>query len=438
MLLLAPDQISELRRQLEGQSGFRIAGIDVDFDAFDFARTGASLVDRAVAYSMPNGDRIVGIGTAWRSSATGTDRFRDMQASLESVGEPDLKAFVGFSFLSNGPSSSVWEGYDAAEVFLPRIAIEQSEGKCRLTVTVPAGDELAPTLDLLESMKHPEWQSVFDQGDHAIESHPTASAWARSVGEAVDSIGAGELDKVVLARSVVVRSTEPVEILRVFRELVTAYPQCYNFAWKSGEAVFMGASPELLADVSGRHLRSNPLAGSAPRGEGEEDDRRIAEELMNSAKDRREHVLVVEDLEDRLSPLTSELEIPGVPSLKQMATVQHLSTDIRGELADGTGILGVVEAIHPTPAVGGVIREAAVAYINRAEEIDRGWYSGGVGWINGRGEGAICIALRCGLIRGTTTHLYAGAGIVVDSQPDAELKETRLKLRPLLNVLTKN
>ena len=438
MRLLTPDQILELREQLEEQSGFRVASIDVDFDPFDFARTGATLVDRAVAYSMPNGDRLVGLGTAWRVSTTGAGRFSEIRTSLESLGQPDLRAFVGFSFLSDGPTSSVWEGYYPAEAFLPRSAIEEIGGRVRLTVTVPADDEAGSTLDLLESMKHPEWESVFDQGDHAIESHPTASEWAESVGDAIAAITTGRMDKVVLARSVVVRSTEPVEILRVFRELVTAYPQCYNFAWKSGDAVFMGASPELLAEVSGRRLRSNPLAGSAARGEGEEDDRRIAEELMDSAKDRREHVLVVEDLAKRLSPMTVTLEIPGAPSLKQMATVQHLSTDIEGELADDLGILDVVETIHPTPAVGGVEREAAVAYIGATEEIDRGWYTGGVGWINGRGEGAICIALRCGLIRGTTTHLYAGAGIVADSQPDAELRETRLKLKPLLNVLTKN
>lgn len=437
MRLLATDQISELSRQLEGRSGFRIAAIEVDFDPFDFARTGASLVDRAVAYSMPNGDRLVGLGTAWRSSAAGPSRFSEIQSSLASLGMPDLKAFLGFSFLSDGPHSSVWDGYDPAEAFLPRIGIEQIDGVNRLTLIVPPDDEAAPTIELLESMRHPEWLAVFDQGDHVIESHPTASTWAESVGKAVAVIDAGDLDKVVLARSVVVRSTEPVEILRVFRELVSAYPQCYNFAWKSGDAVFMGASPELLAEVAGRSLASNPLAGSAPRGEGEEDDRQISETLMESSKDRREHMLVVEDLAVRLSDLTIRLVIPDAPSLKQMATVQHLSTDIRGELVDDVGILDVVEAVHPTPAVGGVNREAAVTYINTAEEIDRGWYSGGVGWINGMGEGAICIALRCGLIRGDTTHLYAGAGIVADSQPEAELRETRLKLRPLLNVLTK-
>jgi salicylate biosynthesis isochorismate synthase len=438
MHLLAAHGIAELQRQLDAQSGFRIASVGIDFDPFDFARTGALLVDRAVAYSMPNGDRLVGLGTSWRASASGVNRFRRIRESLESVGHPDLKAFIGFSFLPDGPTSSVWNGYEPAEVFLPRISIEQVAQGSTLTVIIPDGDEPGPTMDLLGSMKHPEWQSVLDQGDHTIESHPATTEWAASVADAVDAIGRGELDKVVLARSVVVRSTEPVEILRVFRELATAYPQCYNFAWKSGDAVFMGASPELLADVSEHHLRSNPLAGSAPRGEGEDDDRAIAHQLMTSSKDREEHELVVEDLAERLSPLTVQLDVPEAPVLKQMATVQHLSTEIEADLAENIGILDVIEATHPTPAVGGVEREAAISYINDVEAIDRGWYTGGVGWINGAGEGAICIALRCGLIRGDTTHLYAGAGIVADSQPDAELRETRLKLKPLLNVLTQN
>ncbi len=224
----------------------------------------------------------------------------------------------------------------------------------------------------------------------------------------------------------------------MFRELVLQYPQCYNFAWKSGDAVFMGASPELFAEVDGNRFRSNPLAGSAPRGEGEDDDRLIAQRLMSSSKDREEHALVVDDLVKRLTPLTTALDFRATPSLKQMATVQHLSTEIEGMLVAGVGILDIIDAAHPTPAVGGVDRDAAVRYINETEEIDRGWYTGGVGWINGAGEGAICIALRCGLIRGETTHLYAGAGIVADSQPDAELRETRLKLKPLLDVLTRN
>lgn len=438
MFLLRPDEIDELRDDLETQSGFRIASIDVDFDAFDFARTGESLVDRAVAYSMPNGDRLVGIGTAWSASGTGERRFADIGERLAAMGRPDLKAFFGFSFLPEGASSDVWDGYPSADVFLPRIGIEQSGDGTRLTVMIPETDHIGPTLDLLGSIRHPERIQVMDLGDHSIESHPPVSEWAASVADALVEIRKGDLDKVVLARSVVVRSTEPVAILRVFRELVRQYPQCYNFAWKSGDAVFMGASPELFAEVDGSRFHSNPLAGSAPRGEGEDEDRIIAQTLMTIAKEREEHALVVDDLTNRLAPLVAELTVPRTPSLKQMATVQHLSTEIDGVLATGVGILDVIQATHPTPAVGGVERDAAVRYIKDHEVIDRGWYTGGIGWINGVGDGAICIGLRCGLIRENTTHVFAGAGIVAGSEPKAELDETRLKLRPLMDLLTAN
>jgi salicylate biosynthesis isochorismate synthase len=438
MRLLTDNEISELNRQLDAQSGCRVASIDIDFDPFDFARTGATLVDRAVAYSMPNGDQLVGLGTAWRASASGPGRFTEIQEALASVGRPDLKAFVGFSFLSDGATSGIWDGYDAAEVFLPRITIEQFGGSSMLTVIIPATDSADPTMDLLGSLRHPEWHAVVDLGDHSIESHPSVTEWADCVSEAVGAIEKGDFEKVVLSRSVVVRSSEPVAILRVFRALATAYPQCYSFAWKSGDAVFMGASPELLADVRGSQLHSNPLAGSAPRGEGEDEDTLLGQQLMDSSKDRQEHALVVDDLVLRLSPLTVSLDVPNTPSLKKMATVQHLSTEIEGELASGIGVLDVIEASHPTPAVGGVERDTAVRYIKDHEVIDRGWYTGGVGWTNGAGDGAICIGLRCGLIRGDTTHVFAGAGIVADSEPNAELDETRLKLRPLMDLLTAN
>lgn len=436
MLLLSDSEVEELRLNLATQTGFRVASIDVDFGAFDFARTGASFVDRAVAYSMPSGDRLVGIGTAWHTSASGPSRFAQIKEKLEAVGRPELRAFFGFSFLPEGPRSDLWSGFPSAEAFLARIGIEQSGDRTRLTVIVPETDELGPTLDLLASIRHPEWEPVVDLGDHAIESRPPITEWAKSVSDAVEVIERGDLEKVVLSRSVVVRSTKPVEILKVFRDLVRLYPQCYNFAWKSGDAVFMGASPELIAEVGGARLRSNPLAGSAARGVGEEEDRLIGHRLFTSAKDREEHALVVDDLAKRLAPWTDVLDVPVAPVLKAMETVQHLSTVIEGTLLDGVGILDVIDAVHPTPAVGGVERDAAVRYISNAEGMDRGWYTGGVGWINAEGDGAICIGLRCGLIRGERTHLYAGAGIVAGSKPEEEVSETRLKLRPLLDLLT--
>ena len=435
MNLVAPHEVDALANQLTPSDSFSVASIDVGFDPFDFARTGALLVDRAVALSTPANERLAGLGTAWRAMATGDDRFASLRDDLAGLGHPGLRAFVGFSFLPDGPTTDVWDGFEAAEVFVPRIMIEGNGGDTKLTVAVPGGERPEPTLELLSSMRKPAWIAVDDTGDHSIESHPHVTEYASSVATAIDAINAGRFEKVVLARSVIVNSSEPVAILRVFRQLAQRYPQCYNFAWKSGDAVFMGASPELLADVRGSSVRSNPLAGSIKRGEGKKEDRSLGESLMSSPKDREEHRLVVDDLVERLAPLTSSLDLPAGPVLKKMASVQHLSTEISGVLQDEYGVMDVVDAVHPTPAVGGVAREDAVTFIRHTEQIDRGWYTGGIGWMNGAGDGAIAIGLRCGLVREGRTQLFAGAGIVADSRPDAELRETRLKLRPLLDIL---
>lgn len=435
MHLVTEKEVDALARQLTPSEGLSVASIDVGFDAFDFARTGALLVDRAVALATPTNERLAGLGTAWRATATGSDRFAALRDRLADLGHPELRAFVGFSFLPDGPTTSMWDGYKAGEVFVPRITIEGNGGGTRLTVAIPPGESPHATLDLLASMRKPSWIAVEDTGDHSIESHPHVTEYASSVATAIDAIRTGKFDKVVLTRSVIVNSTEPVAILRVFRQLAQRYPQCYNFAWKSGDAVFMGASPELLAEVRGSTVHSNPLAGSIRRGEGKDEDRSLGRSLMASAKDREEHRLVVDDVKERLGPMTSNLDVPPEPELKRMASVQHLSTRISGMLDAGVGIMDVVDAVHPTPAVGGVARTEAMEFIQQTEQIDRGWYTGGIGWMNGAGDGAIAIGLRCGLVRDARTQLFAGAGIVAESKPDAELRETRLKLRPLLDVL---
>jgi isochorismate synthase len=193
--------------------------------------------------------------------------------------------------------------------------------------------------------------------------------------------------------------------------------------------------PELLVRSTGGAVTSNPLAGTAPRGEGEAEDRSLAEALMRSEKDRIEHRYVVDDVADRLAPHSDDLVVPTEPSLKRMATVQHLSTRITGTTRTGVHVLELVDALHPTPAVGGTPRDPALAFIEKVEPFDRGWYTGGVGWIDGAGDGEFAIGLRCGLLEGTNAHVFAGAGIVADSNPDAELLETRLKFRPMLELL---
>ena len=157
---------------------------------------------------------------------------------------------------------------------------------------------------------------------------------------------------------------------------------------------------------------------------------------MASEKDRREHAVVVDDIVARLDPLVERLTAPSMPALLKMANVQHLASEIAGILRTPRSVIEVAGDLHPTPAVAGLPLTEALAFISKTESIDRGWYSGGIGWTDGSGDGQIAVALRCALVRGDTAHLYAGAGIVAGSRPERELEETRLKFRPLLNLLT--
>lgn len=435
MLLVTESQIAELRAALGTGTGFRSASVRVEHDPFDFARTGAGLVDRAVAFSSPDGVRVAGLGTAWRTSASGPRRFRTVRDELSQLGVAGLRAFLGFSFLDE-MQSATWDGFEAVEAFVPRLTMEGADGGSVVTVVVPPEESPDPVLSLLSTVRTPQWHAVDDLGDHATEAVPPVSVWANQVDEALKAIDSDEFQKVVLSRSVSVTSNEPPPILRMFRSLVRTYPQCYNFAWKSGDAVFMGASPELLASVRDGRFEANPLAGSAPRGEGSAEDHQIGSDLLVSNKDRNEHAFVVDAIVRALGSVAGNVEASSEPQLKKMATVQHLSSHVTANLFDGVGLLDAVEALHPTPAVGGTPTAAAIDFIQRTESIDRGWYTGGIGWVDTEGNGSVAISLRCGLVRGHTTQLFAGAGIVPGSDPAAEVDETRLKLIPLLRLLT--
>ena len=289
-------------------------------------------------------------------------------------------------------------------------------------------------MEMLTGLQVVDPPALPDPGSHIVESIPTSADWQSEVAEAVGAIRDGSFDKVVLARSVLVRSERSTDPYDLVHHLGAANPSCYVYAAVTGDSAFVGASPELLLSEIGREIKLNPLAGSARRGKGA-DDLAVGQELLASAKDRREHAIVVEDLVSRLSGLTTGLDSSGEPSLRRMATVQHLSTEIVGTLRDEVSTFDVLRSIHPTPAVGGNPRSEALAFIDKVEGIDRGWYAGGVGWVSPQGGAQVALALRCALIKGASSRLYAGNGIVAESDPAAELIETRLKFQPMLNLL---
>ncbi|ODU06963.1 MAG: hypothetical protein ABS81_03100 [Pseudonocardia sp. SCN 72-86] len=275
-----------------------------------------------------------------------------------------------------------------------------------------------------------------------IRPRPEPARFEAAVADAVAAIGAGRLEKVVLARSLELTGVDDVPVDVLLRRLADHNACGHVFAADvtpdddPTARTLLGASPELLVSRNGNRVVSNPLAGSAPRHPDPVVDRARATALVNSAKDRAEHAVVIAAVAARLAPFCAALHVPDEPVLVRTPTMWHLSTRVTGTLADpSTTSLQLAQALHPTPAVGGVPVDDAVEVIRSAEGFDRGFYTGLVGWCDASGDGEWAIVLRCAEAAGPTLRLYAGAGIVADSQPAAELAETSAKFRTFLRAV---
>jgi isochorismate synthase len=411
--------------------------VPVEGDPLELVRSGAALFATSAYVGLPGGEEVGGLGSAWRYQANGADRFEHLADQVEALsrGSDLLRVLFGSSFSADGPRTAEWDGFPSATALVPSVALMRDEAGVRLLVAVPPGRPAGRVLEVvgrLQQVPPPERPGA---ADLRLEARPPVDAWLEEVDEAVAAVESGALHKVVLARSVLVDSARPPAPFDLVAWLRDAHPGCYAFGWQEGASTFIGASPELLVARRGLEVRSHPLAGSARRGEGEEEDARLGAGLLASGKDRREHALVVEDVAARLGPFTGELRVPPQPVVRRMANVQHLSSEVSGRLVAPRSLLRLVGDLHPTPAVGGTPRPEALAFIEKMEGLDRGWYSGALGSMDADGNGQAVVALRCALIRGAESRLYAGAGIVSGSDPEVELAETRLKLRPLLDLL---
>lgn len=413
----------------------RVASVPAQVDPLALVRSGSATASWAGYFSSPVGKEIGGLGVAWRTGASGPNRLLDLDAAIRSR-HFDIPLLAGFSFSAHGPQRAEWDGFAPAAAVLPLVSVVRREDESLLTVAVPPGRATRDVLELLLGLEAASPLRVFEAADHVVESRPTPAEWRGSVSEAIAAIRAGSLDKVVLARSVTVRTDIPARPFDLVSQLRSGYPHSFIFGWQEGDSVFVGASPELLVARSGLDITANPLAGSAARGADDHEDGLLGHALAVSRKDKREHVYVVEDMQSRLAPLTDELVVPAQPVLRKFPTVQHLSTEITGRLSAPRSVVELADVLHPSPAVGGTPRDDSLLFLEKIEDIDRGWYAGGIGWCHPSGDGEVAVALRCGLLRGTTAYLYAGAGIVADSDPEEELFETRLKFRPMLDLLS--
>ena len=273
-------------------------------------------------------------------------------------------------------------------------------------------------------------------GRFRIASTAPPEHYEAAVARAVERIRAGAFEKIVLAREVAVHAPGPHDAAAVFGVLRAGFASCFVYCAGRAGAAFVGASPELLVRREGLRASTVALAGSTRRSADPAVDAHLGEQLLRSEKDREEQAIVVRRIARALRPLSVWVAAPDEPAIVRVANIQHLATPIRAQLTEPRGVVELAGVLHPTPAVGGEPHAAAVPQIPAFEGLDRGWYAGPVGWTDANEDGEFCVALRCALLRGAEARLYAGVGVVRDSDPAAELAETEVKLGALLPVLS--
>lgn len=344
----------------------------------------------------------------------------------ESLGEP--VAVGGFAYRPDREPGGPWSGFPSLLLRVPALAVTRVRGRTYATAATADAEAL---LELIST-------GVRAPAARKLEVTPVRNpvAWTAAVGSASARLRAGDAAKVVLAREVLARGDGVVSAAMVARSLRAAYPSCFTYLITGADGTaFAGASPELLVRRSGRRAFAQPMAGSVARGATEVEDERLARQLEDSAKDAVEHRIVSDFVVEALRPFAHSVSARP-PEVVRFTNIQHLATSVNAELAEPPAdVLQLAAALHPTPAVGGWPREAADALIDELEGMERGWYAGAVGWIDSRGDGEFAVALRCGLLWEDGARLYAGVGVMPDSDPARELEETELKFKALLTAL---
>ncbi len=446
--------------------GVRLTSTTVPTTAIDpvslFAAAAEADLEAALWLRPADGSAYVGIGRAWSIEPEGPDRFQaaedawraivrdarlDADATARGVA-PVALGGLGFSGRRPDPDDP-WAPFGAASLVLPELLLTVTADGFRLT-----GSLAGPAADRAGARRlERRWQQLEERARALTPSpngivarpvfapltvtdeQPARDTWRRLVGMFAGAVGRGRLDKVVLARRVGLRSSVELDVPNALRRLGASAPESTIYAFRRDGRTFLGATPERLVRTEGHDFRTVAVAGTIRRGSDPAEDAALAAELLASDKNREEQAIVVSWIRDLLTPLADRLVVAPEPSVMTLRYVQHLATEITGTLPDAHGLLALAGRLHPTPAVGGDPRELALALVDEHEGFDRGWYAGPVGWLGADGDGELCVALRCGIVDRTRATLFAGCGIVADSDPDAEWEESRIKLQAVVSAL---
>jgi menaquinone-specific isochorismate synthase len=412
-----------------------------------------------VLWSGPAEQTVVGSGAAVVVHATGDDRFTTVQSHLGAVWDALAfdgdararpRALGGFGFLPTASAAPEWQTFPPAQFVIPELQVSWEGDAAWVTRTQVGSSQQADDLSAVAAaIAAIGTEPIADAATIVGRSHtPARSAWERTVDAVLAQIDAGRLEKLVLAQRLRAELETAVDGAGVLQRLTDRYPRCYRFLIEPVPATavgglgasgarpprFVGASPERLIAHRDGTIETDALAGTTTRGDTAALDEWLATELLADAKNSVEHAVVVETLTAQLAPFLADVTVED-RRIRRLDTIQHLWTPISGPAAAETTVLDVVDALHPTPAVGGLPPAPAQAEIEAAEPFDRGWYAGPVGWVDAEGEGTFAVAIRSAALDGPVAHCYAGVGLVGPSDPAMEWEETQLKFRPMLEAL---
>jgi menaquinone-specific isochorismate synthase len=363
-------------------------------------------------------------------------------SALDHPARPRL--FGGFAFQDDFVPDNTWSVFSPAHFVLPHFQATRLGGETYLTANalVSPDEDITESLSGLREALLARLTSIAPSapgpiGRPELRYPMSYDSWRRIIRRATAAIDNGRLEKVVLSRVCEVKTGSPIDAAIVLDFLDSQYNDSYRFLFEPiPHHAFFGATPELLIRKDGDRLWTMALAGSIGRGRTPQQDDELAGQLLASVKDHHEHALVVDAIRDKLEESTVELTVRSEPTILRLRNIQHLLTPIEGRLHEpAMSIISLVRVLHPTPAMGGVPANRALAFLREAEPVPRGWYAAPIGWLDANGDGVFAVAIRSAVTQHGRAWLYAGAGIVGDSDPEREWAETALKFRPMLGAL---
>jgi len=412
-------------------------------------------IDGKFFYTGKSSDQMsfIGIGSVMDVEHDGDQRVTDSSNSIQEfqssyynnfddLGLVSIPLFVGGMKFSPEENDTLWENYSDSDWFIPKYLFIKLDHEhflitnfCCETIT---SEMIQNEYDIaVERYCGNDADHNFNEAS-IVESYndelKEKQRWNQQVNDALEQIRVGEFQKIVLSRQVIFRLSGTPNLYDLLKQLEIDYPRCYVFAFKKGDSVFFGASPETLAKVSNGWVEADALAGSISRGITPEDDLRLENELLNSEKNLIEQKAVVEFIKDSFSSFSEDIFYNEKPQIRKLTNIQHLWTPIKARLKTNNSIFSILKVIHPTPAICGVPWTNALVSIKKMENHSRGLFAGMVGWFNFNDEGEFAVAIRSAILKDDYIYAFAGCGIVEGSDPESEFEEAELKLQPILSL----